>query len=208
MALETLENLTDWESEAQKNHFTGEVYFLRALFYFELSQTFGEVPLILKTEAENLPKSPAEITYGQIASDLINAIELMNSAPYTSTEAGHATKWAAQALMARVFLFYTGYYDKNELPLPEGEGSVTSANVIAWLDDCISNSGHDLVSDFRNLWPYTNEYTVEHYDYTKDKGLLWEEDGNKETVFAVKFGTSVDWGENYKIGYANQYNLH
>lgn len=208
MALETLENLTDWESEAQKNHFTGEVYFLRALFYFELSQTFGEIPLILKTEAENLPKSPADITYAQIASDLKNAIELMNSSSYTNTESGHATKWAAQALMARVFLFYTGYYNKNELPLPEGEGSITKAQVVGWLDDCISNSGHDLVSDFRNLWPYTNEFTVEHYNYTKGKNLMWEEDGNKETVFAVKFGTSVDWGDQFKLGYSNQYNLH
>lgn len=208
MALETLENLTDWESEAQRSHFIGEVYFLRALFYFELSQTFGEVPLVIKTEAENLPKSPAEVTYAQIASDLKNAIEMMNSTPYTSTESGHATKWAAQALMARVFLFYTGYYAKNDLPLPEGEGNVTSNDIVAWLDDCIANSGHDLVSDYRNLWPYTNEYTVEHYDFTKDKGLMWEDDGNKETVFAVKFGTSVDWGEQFKIGYSNQYNLH
>ncbi len=208
MALETLENLTDWESEAQKNHFTGEVYFLRALFYFELSQTFGEVPLILKTEAENLPKTQAEITYAQITSDLKNAIAMMNSTSYTNTEAGHATKWAAEALMARVFLFYTGYYGKNELPLPEGEGSVTSEEVVAWLDDCIANSGHDLVNDFRNLWPYTNEFTVEHYDYTKGKGLMWAGDGNKETVFAIKFGTSVDWGDQYKLGYSNQYNLH
>jgi len=162
--------------------------------------------LIIKTEAENLPKSPAEVTYGQIASDLSNAIELMNSTPYISTEPGHATKWAAQALMARVFLFYTGYYKKDELPLPEG--SIIRSQVIGWLDDCITNSGHDLVSDFRNLWPYTNEYTVEHYDFTKDKGLMWEDDGNKESVFAVKFGTSVDWGDQFKLGYSNQFNLH
>jgi len=70
MALETMDNCTDWESEAQKNQFKGEAYFLRALFYFELSQTFGEVPLVLKTAAENIPKSPADATYAQIASDL------------------------------------------------------------------------------------------------------------------------------------------
>ena len=209
MALETLDNAEGWESEAQKNQFKGEIYFLRALFFFELSQTFGEVPLVLKTEAENIPKAPAEETYAQIASDLKNAIELMNSVPYTSIESGHATKWAAEALMARVFLFYTGYYEKDSLPLAgEGGGSISKAEVIAWLEDCINNSGHGLVSDFRNLWPYTNEYTVEHYDFTKGKGLKWEGDGNKETVFAVKFGTSVDWGGDFSLGYSNQYNLH
>ncbi|SFK42269.1 SusD family protein [Porphyromonadaceae bacterium KH3CP3RA] len=208
MALETMDNCEDWESEAQKNHFKGEAHFLRALFYFELSQTFGEVPLVLKTEAENIPKTPADETYAQIASDLKNAIEMMYSTPYTSVEAGHATKWAAEALMARVFLFYTGYYGKDALPLPEGEGSISRAQVIEWLTDCINNSGHDLVSDYRNLWPYTNEYTVEKYSFTKDKGLRWEDDGNKETVFAVKFGTSVDWGDQFTLGYSNQYNLH
>ena len=29
---------------------------------------------------------------------------------------GHATKYAAEAMMARVFLFYTGRYEKTELP--------------------------------------------------------------------------------------------
>lgn len=208
MALETFDNSEDWESEAQKNQFKGEAYFLRALFYFELSQTFGQVPLVLKTEAENIPKAPAEETYAQIASDLKNAITMMYATPYTSTESGHATRWAAQALMARVFLFYTGYYGKDALPLPEGEGSISQSEVVAWLEDCMNNSGHELVSDFRNLWPYTNEYTVEQYNFTKDKGLMWEEDGNKETVFAIKFGTSVDWGDQFILGYSNQYNLH
>ena len=208
MALETLDNSEDWESEAQKNQFKGEAYFLRALFYFELSQTFGEVPLVLKTAAENIPKSPVDATFAQIASDLKNAIEMMYATPYTTTEAGHATKWAAEALMARVFLFYTGYYGKDSLPLPEGEGSIGKTQVTEWLQDCISNSGHGLVANFHNLWPYTNEYTVEQYHFTKGKGLAWEGDGNKETVFAVKFGTSVDWGDQFTLGYSNQYNLH
>ena len=50
--------------------------------------------------------------------------------------AGHATKYAAEALAERVFLFYTGRYDKKTLPLtPEGE--ITKEQVISWLEDCI-----------------------------------------------------------------------
>jgi len=133
---------------------------------------------------------------------------MMYATPYTTIEAGHATKWAAEALMARVFLFYTGYYGKDALPLPNEEGSISKAQVIEWLEDCISKSGHGLVDNFHNLWPYTNKYTVEHYNFTKGKNLAWEGDGNKETVFAVKFGTSVDWGDQFTLGYSNQYNLH
>ena len=206
-ALETIDLVEGWSNEEQKNQVLGEIYFLRALYYFELSQMFGEVPLVTSSEVTNVPKSPAEDTYAQIAEDLKNAITLMPSTPYNAVASGHATKWAAQALMARVFLFYTGYYNKTDLPLVS-EGSVTKAQVIQWLEDCIKNSGHDLVSDFRNLWPYSNTYTKEDYKYAQDNDLKYEGEGNKETVFAVKFGTLVDWGDQYLLGYSNQYNLH
>ncbi len=206
-AIATIDNVTGWASDSQRNQLLGEVHFLRALFYFELSQLFGEVPLVTSPEAENLPKAPAAETYAQIGYDLQQAISLMPSAPYTSVASGHATRWAAQALAARVFLFYTGYYGQTALPIAGG-GEINKAQVIGWLDECIASSGHDLVSDFRNLWPYTNEYTAEDYAYVKQNGLKWEGDGNKETVFAVKFGTLVDWGDNYTLGYSNQYVLH
>jgi hypothetical protein len=168
---------------------------------------FGEVPLVLSTEVTNIPKNPADETYAQIAEDLKNAISLMPSTPYNTVASGHATKWAAEALMARVFLFYTGYYKKADLPLASG-GAVSKAQVIQWLDDCIKNSGHDLASDFRNLWPYSNEFTKADYKYAKDNNLNYEGEGNKEAVFAVKFGTLADWGDSYMLGYTNQYNLH
>lgn len=205
-AIETLDNVEGWDSEAQKNQVLGEAHFLRALFYFELSQMFGEVPLVVTTVAENIPKAPADETYAQIAYDLQQAINLMSSVPYSSIVSGHATKWAAQALMARVFLFYTGYYNKADLPVANEGGTITKTQVISWIDECIANSGHDLVADFRSLWPYANDVTAPDYDaYT---GPEWVGDGNQEVVFAVKFGTSVDWGDEFQLGYSNQYVLH
>jgi len=58
--------------------------------------------------------------------------------------------------MARAFLFYTGFYGKSTMPV-SGGGEVTKQQVISYLEDCINNSGHSLVSDQRNLWPYTND---------------------------------------------------
>ena len=206
-AIETLGQVTGWTSDGQFNQLLGEVHFLRALYYFELSQMFGEVPLITSTAVENIPKSPAKDTYALIAADLKTAIDLMPSQPYTSVASGHATKWAAEALLARVFLFYTGYYQTTEIPLPSG-GTIKKAEVIALLDDCIKNSGHDLLSDFRNLWPYSNEFTKVDYPYAKTNNLQYAGEGHKETVFAIKFGTLVDWGDQYMLGYSNQLNLH
>lgn len=206
-AIETLDNCEGWTSVEQCNQFMGEAYFMRAYFYFELAQMYGQVPLVLETEPVNLPKAEVNELYGQIASDLKNAIELMYNQPYTAVESGHATKWAAQALMARVYLFYTGYYNQSSIALPEEEGgSISESQVISWLEDCINNSGHGLVSDYRNLWAYTNSATVEEYEYTKGQGLNWVEDGNQEAVFAIKYSVHASWSTN--IGYGNQYCLY
>jgi len=204
MVLETIDDCAI-DNEEQKNQMKGEAYFLRSLFYFDLVSLYGEVPLVVSTETENLPKAPADELYAQIASDLKNAIELMSDKPYDSfVAAGHATKWAAEALMARVFLFYTGFYGKADLPLAP-EGSIAKAQVISWLEDCIDNSGHSLVPDYRNLWPYTNRFTVKDYDYTKGQNLSWvENDGavNPETIFSIKYSNFSSYDEGK--GYGNQ----
>lgn len=183
-------------SEISKNTIIGESYFMRAYFYFELTKMFGDVPLFDNSEVENIPRTPAKEVFALIASDLKKATELLPSVNYPSmlkSQLGHATKWAAEGMLARVFLFYTGYYTTNSLPLKEG-GEITKAQVISYLEDCISNSGHQLVSDFQNMWPYTNTLTGEDYLYNKGKELSWVGDENNiETLFAVKFGTKGDW---------------
>ena len=209
VALEGYEKVLDWESEAQKNSFYGQTYFLRAFYYFDLAQLFGEVPLILNSAGGNFHKSNPDVIYAQIASDLKNGIEMMDATKYPDFEAGRATRWAAEALMARVFLFYTGYYGESSLPLLDG-GEVTKAEVITWLEDCRDNSGHDLVGDFRNLWPYTNEYTIDDYPYVAGKigvdgqPLKWAGDGNIETIFATKFSNVYA----LSAGYVNYYALY
>lgn len=182
-----------WENTEQRNKVEGEVHYLRAHFYFDLSRMFGEMPLVTTPEAVNIPKTPAEQTYALIASDLKMAIEKISAVKYEnikeSKDLGRVTKWAAEALMARVFLFYTGYYEKDSLPLPNGE-KITKQQVTDWLIDCIENSGHGLLTDFRNLWPYSY---AKDYAYTKANNLQWEGDGNKETVFSIKFSTLANW---------------
>lgn len=211
LLLESIDKVSGWTNDAEKAQLIAEARFLRAMYFFELAYVYGEVPLVLRTTAENLPKSPADKLYAQIASDLKACIETMNPDPYNPNMAGHATKWAAEALMARVFLFYTGYYGKNELPLAEG-GNVAKNDVVRWLDDCIANSGHDLIYDagkpensFYNLWPYSNEYTALDYEWAKEKGVKWVGDGNVETVFAIKYSNFGNWDY---TGYTNMTATH
>lgn len=185
-----------WKNEQARNKIEGETLFLRAYFYFDLCRLYGTVPLIITTEPVNLPRATKEELYALMGSDLKKAIELLPSKRYLPSdvaELGHATKWAAEALMGRIFLFYTGYYEQETMPLIDGE--LSKQEVIGYLDDCIGNSGHDLLPDFRNLWPYSNEYTKEDYQYAQDNDLSWagEQGENIETVFAIRYSPKATW---------------
>jgi len=199
VAIETFDDLKEWPSDSVRNRCFGEAYFLRAFAYNDLVQMFGGVPLRLDNKnIDNIPRNSVDEVYEAIASDLKNAIEMMPNQIYLANDplAGHATKYAAEALMARVFLFYTGRYGKTELP-----GGITKAQVISWIDDCVNNSGHDLVPDQRNLWAYTNPASENNsegysYKYVLDNKLNWVGNGSVETVFANKHklqGNSWDY---------------
>ena len=211
-------NLDKVANEEMRNQMMGEALTLRAFFYSELVEMFGSVPLITTvpqnvSEAQVYPaQSPVDDVYAAIASDLKKAIEIMPDNKWNSTVSGsgHLTKWTAEALLGRVFLFYTGFYGKESLPLMGEDGtiagSIAKAEVVTALEDCINNSGHGLVSDYRSLWPYTNTVSKPFYPYVED-APEWVRDGeNPEQVFAIKCSHLADWSTT--IGYSNQYMLH
>ncbi len=98
-------------------------------------------------------------------------------------------------MMGRVFLFYTGTYDKPGLPLMAG-GTVSKANVLDYLHDVVDNSGYGLIDDFRNLWLYS--FATNDYKYAKDNKLSWigERGNNSECLYMISFsglGTNNQW---------------
>ncbi|HRG13893.1 MAG TPA: RagB/SusD family nutrient uptake outer membrane protein [Macellibacteroides fermentans] len=211
-------NLDKVANETMRNQMMGETLTLRAFFYNELVEMFGSVPLITTVpqnvaEAQTYPaQSPVDEIYASIAADLKKAIEIMPNKKWNETVsgAGHLTKWTAEALLGRVFLFYTGFYGKESLPLMGEDGTISGSigkdEVAAALKDCIDNSGHSLVSDYRSLWPYSNKLSKKDYPYVKN-APDWVKDGeNPEQVFAIKCSHLADWSTT--IGYSNQYMLH
>ena len=193
-AIASMDRVTEWTQESRDRHF-GEAYFLRAMAYYELVRMFGGVPLRTTTDNTNIPRASVEDVYELIGADLKQAIELLPDAIYLygSNMAGHATKYAAEALMARVFLFYTGRYAQSELP-----GGITKSMVIDWIDDCVNNSGHDLVGDQRNIWAYSNSWTNNNdeslrYNYVTENNLSWAGNSCIETLFANKHNLKSNW---------------
>lgn len=96
-------------SESFKNSATGEALFLRALCHFYLVNYFGDVPLVTTTDVSSnakSPRTPAAAVYDQIIADLKQAaIYLPGTYAQTGGARTRATSWAANALLARVYLY-------------------------------------------------------------------------------------------------------
>lgn len=203
-----------------KAQYLGEAKFLRAFYYYELSSMYGNVPLRIEPGGEAIKQGKIEDVWKQILQDLYEASTTMPSERKTD---GHVDKYTAEGMLARAWLFYTGFFCNGttiadevsstykpltEVELPNGT-KLTKQMVIDLVDDCVNNSGYSLVSDFRNLWAYTNKETVNDYDYTKGQGLKWVEDDNgvnPESMFAIKFNKLASWSTT--IGYSNGYALY
>ncbi len=199
----SVEDQIDWaDDDAAHNRIMGEGHFMRAYYYFDLARLFENVPLTLAPEPANLPQATPDELYAQIASDLIEAIKLLPDTRHAGLNGvgtdGHGTKWAAEALLARVYLFYAGVYGKDAIALPGDEGSLTKQQVVTYLEDCINNSGHALTPKFGDLWAYSaaGDYWVNQkygYSWLGDNpnwtGWEGQTEGyrdNPETIFAIK----------------------
>lgn len=119
---------------AVKQQLLGEAEFFRAFCFFYLVNLFGDVPLPLTTDPEintQLARSSTTQVYDQIITDLQNA-EGNLSADFlketllsSTTERVRPTKWAAAALMARVYLYW-GEWEKAE----EKATTIISNNIL------------------------------------------------------------------------------
>ncbi len=104
--------------ENLKNRLLGEAYFLRAFYYFDLVNNFGDVPLLVKpltsfTEAYSVAKrEPKEKIWTQISEDLAQAKTLLPGSKYSdNAEKWRVSKGAVIAMQAKVALFNEKWQD-------------------------------------------------------------------------------------------------
>ena len=93
--------------ETFSNRVKAEMMFLRGLYYYNMVQLFGDLPLVTKVltaeESYGVLRSPIAQVYTQIVNDLSFAV---NNLPVASgvTVVGRASKGAAQTLLGKVYL--------------------------------------------------------------------------------------------------------
>jgi starch-binding outer membrane protein, SusD/RagB family len=103
---------------ALQNRLLGESYFLRAFYYFDLVNDFGDVPLLLKplqnfSDAYAVAhRAPKADVYTQISADLAQAKTLLPNSKYSdATEHWRASKGAVLAMQAKVALYSEKWTD-------------------------------------------------------------------------------------------------
>lgn len=131
-----------------KKQLLGEAHFMRAWFYFYLVNLYGDLPLAVGIDPDInslLSRSPKELVYQQIINDLSKAQELLNTEYVNgqliagTQERVRPTKWAADALLARVYL-YTREYAKAELEASKVIGHSTSFSLLPCATVFLKNS--------------------------------------------------------------------
>ena len=216
----------DWTGqEKTRNQLLGEAYFMRGLFYLWGVQFWGDIPAYWAIAAPDpCPQLSAENEImPHILADFTSAANLMSHGMTTRGD-GHATKGAAEGMLARAYMFYEGFYKKaGELAsasLPDiafdfeqeaAGSSLSKSQVVAFLEDAINNGGYKLVEDFRLLWQYTNELTIQDYAYVadlKEAGKVWAGNGNEEEMFQVQYMNCNSWDGTIGMGFCNQVELY
>ena len=210
LAIETLKNCG--LDDSTYGQYMGEAYFLRAYYMYELGSMFGNIPYPTTSAVDaTLPQSSGEVLWGQVLADLKTAVEFMPSKRNDKGD-GHVDKYAAQALLGRVYLFASGFCNTETFTgiIDEEEVSIDKSYVQKQISDCAQNSGYSLVGDPHELWSYSNRCSVEdELSPWKGNGYVWAENDNAvnpEAMFMVKFNTQPTWGTT--IGYANEYALY
>lgn len=137
-------------SESLKNRLIGETKFLRALFYFDLVRCYGGVPIVAKVvdinnveeiNATVYTRKSKEETYLQIETDLLDAIDkLPLKGQYSSNDTGRASKGAAQALLAKVYLYQQKWQQSFDM----------AGNVI-------NSNQYDLLGNYEDVWREVGE---------------------------------------------------
>lgn len=197
------EETADWGGDlTARGRIIGQARALRAILYFDLARMFGDVPLITVPTEENLPRTAASEVYKQIFEDLKYAAANIpaNAFPLDNRKEndGRITKYAAEALLARAYLYYTGYYGQ------ENDGC-TKQEAIDALEDIINNGGYELEAKYADLFmPACTKDASNGSNYAWDttfKGKYynngdWQSDISKEVILNLKFSATADYNGN------------
>ena len=147
-------------SATLKNQYQGEVYFLRAFYYFHMVNIWGDIPYngeTITTVNTNPTRMAEADVYQKILADLDESVKAFDAANYKIKTEGRASYWAARALKARVLLYSASWLGKtSDYALAKAEA------------EAVINSGFASFYD-----TYSDTWTMKNEDISKNKEAIW-----------------------------------
>jgi len=155
-----------------RNNIVGNAYFLRAMAYFDLIRSFGDVPLILKpiTSASDTTlfpgRTPAGTIYQQVISDLKYAeANCLSEDKIASANKGMVSSGAASAMLARVYL------QRASTPYADAQDN---QNALAQCNKVIISNTYKLMADYTDVFNWDKKFYPTQ----------------TENMFSVQFGSN------------------
>jgi hypothetical protein len=179
-------------SPAAKLWIGGEAHFCRALYYFYLVNMFGPVPMPLTTDYNTntyLHRTSVDSVYDLIIADLKTAQADLSENYTTPGTRIRANKWAATALLARVYL----YRQQWQSAIEQSTAVINSGfYALEPLNNVFLNAGRENILQLAS--PGTNLYTWDAYVFVNQKVHLassllvasFEEGDNRKTSWLTK----------------------
>lgn len=193
-------------SSKVRSQLLGEAKFIRAFCYFYLINIYGDVPLLLGTDFsinKLATRTSIDVAYDQITNDLSEAKNLLSESFLSSNvtsvtnERVRPTKWAASALLARVYLYRGKYLEaENESSVIINQASLfklDSLNAVflknsgeaIWQLQCVSstqaNTGEGYYFDLPSTGPsttnsypvYLSQFVVNSFENADQRRMKW-----------------------------------
>lgn len=171
-----------WTPEL-KNRLLGEVYFLRAYYYFRLVRVFAGTPLVTKvldSDSEwGQPRASVDSVYSQILADLETAERLLpvkSSTLYAAEDLGRATKGAAQAMLLKTNLYMASPYWQSYGLKKTAEKCYEDAKT--WGEKIIASNEYDLFPTFGDNFTIAGENGLESVFEIQYAEVSWGDYGN------------------------------
>ncbi|MEN8227689.1 MAG: RagB/SusD family nutrient uptake outer membrane protein [Bacteroidota bacterium] len=190
LVIEEVSKMEDnvFESVEMKNRIIAEARFLRAYNYFNLIRLFGDVPYFGDTystdpvASKEMEKESVDVIYDFIIEELTKAkTDLWTR---DAVEKGRATRGAAQAVLAKVFMTRAGWrLDANTGEMVQGDHAYwSSAATVS--NELITEAEYELLDSFRLVFPAREE------DFIHENGI--------EHIYFVNATTEGPWFETKK----------
>jgi hypothetical protein len=109
-AIQYIPQIKNFGDVSIQQRLLGEARFMRALFYFQLVQLYGDIPLRLENMSfsDGVPRTPQAKVYDQIVADLKFAVANCWTKS-KNTDPGRASVEASKALLGKVYLTLHDY---------------------------------------------------------------------------------------------------